>query len=115
MEDSSLALNCISLIVSLIALVALWVLYTKANEPGWATIIPFYNYWVLLRIVGRPGWWLLLMFVPFVNFFVMIVVYMDLAEAFGQDRAYGCGMMILPFFLLPMLAFGDNQYSRPVH
>ena len=37
---------------------ALWRVFVKAGRPGWAAIIPFYNYYVLLKVVGRPGWWL---------------------------------------------------------
>lgn len=33
-----------------------WKIYTKAGQPGWACIIPIYNYYILLKIVGKPGW-----------------------------------------------------------
>ena len=55
----------IAIIVLIIA--ALWQVFVKAGRPGWAAIIPFYNYYVLLKIVGRPGWWLILYFIPIVN------------------------------------------------
>lgn len=103
----------IGLVIGLIALAAMWVLYAKADKPGWAAIIPIYNYIVLLQIVGRPIWWIILLFVPFVNFIVVIVIYMDLAKSFGKDSGYGCAMLILPFIFLPLLAFGDSTYEGP--
>ena len=39
---------------------AFWRVFTKAGEPGWAVLVPFYNIIVLLKIIGRPWWWLVL-------------------------------------------------------
>src|SRR2546421_8569948 len=69
-------------------LVSLWKVFTKAGQPGWAVLIPFYNTYILLKIVGRPGWWLLLFFLPFVNIIVAIIVYYDLVKAFGQGVGF---------------------------
>ena len=37
-----------------------WIIFAKAGRPGWAAIIPIYNYYIALKIAGKPGWWLLL-------------------------------------------------------
>ena len=103
----------IDLVVGVLVIASLWVIYSKAGKPGWAAIIPFYNYYVLLQIVGRPGWWLILMFVPVVNVIVAILVYFDLAKSFGQGSGFGCAMIILPFIFFPVLAFGDYKYQGP--
>ena len=39
-----------SLSISVISVIALWMLFQKANEPGWAAIVPFYNAYVLFKI-----------------------------------------------------------------
>jgi len=101
------------LIVIVIGIASMWVIFGKAGEPGWAAIIPIYNYIVLLRIVGRPWWWLLLAFIPIVGFIVAIMIYMDLAKAFGKGTGFGCGLLILPIIFFPILAFGDAQYLGP--
>lgn len=49
-------------------IIAMWRIFTKAGQPGWAAIIPFYNIYVLMKVVGRPGWWLILFLIPLVNF-----------------------------------------------
>ena len=54
-----------------IYLVAMWKIFVKAGEEGWKCLIPIYNIIILLKIVGRPWWWLLLMFIPFVNFVIL--------------------------------------------
>jgi membrane protein YqaA with SNARE-associated domain len=64
----------IGLLFVLVAVAAMWKVFTKAGQPGWAAIVPFYNTYVLLKIVGRPGWWLLLLFIPLVNIAILIIV-----------------------------------------
>jgi hypothetical protein len=97
----------------IVAIAAIWRIFTKAGRPGWAAIIPIYNFIVLLDIVGKPWWWLLLFFIPFVNLIILIVVYMDLAKAFGQSTLFGIGLIVLsPIFML-ILAFGPAEYVGP--
>jgi hypothetical protein len=96
---------------------AYWVIFQKAGKPGWAAIIPIYNTIVMLQIVNRPIWWFLLMLIPFVNFVVLILVFLDFAKAFGRSTAFGLGLIFLaPIFFL-ILAFGGSRYvgiNRPV-
>ena len=101
----------LAIIVFLIA--SVWVVYTKAGQPGWAAIIPIYNIWVLLKIVGRPGWWLILYFIPFVNIVIIFVVNIDLAHSFGRGTGYGFGLVLLSFIFYPMLAWGEATYEGP--
>ena len=90
-----------------------WKIYEKADQPGWAVLVPIYNFYVLLKVVGRPGWWLLLLLVPIVNFVVAIMVNIDLAKSFGKDWLYGLGITFLGVVFLPMLAFGSATYQGP--
>jgi hypothetical protein len=69
--------------VLLFMLVAMWKVFTKAGQPGWAILIPFYNLYVLCKIAGRPGWWLLLCLIPFVNLIIFIILDIDIAKNFG--------------------------------
>ena len=94
-------------------LAAGWIVYTKAGQEGWKSLIPIYNLFVLLKIVGRPGWWLLLFIVPIVNFVIWIVVALDLAKSFGKGTGFAIGLILLtPLFYL-ILAFGDATYRGP--
>jgi hypothetical protein len=90
--------------------VAMWKIFTKANQPGWAAIVPFYNVYVLLKVVGRPGWWLVLTFVPGVVTIIFIVLMIDLARAFGKRGVFAVLLILLPFVGWPILAFGDARY-----
>src|ERR1700756_5999600 len=53
---------------------SLWKVFTKAGQPGWASIIPIVNTYFLVKVAGRPGWWLLLLFIPLVNFVILIIL-----------------------------------------
>jgi len=90
-----------------------WKILEKADQPGWAVLIPIYNIYVLLNVVGRPGWWLILFLVPIVNFVVAIMLNIDLAKSFGKDWLYGLGITFLGIVFLPMLAFGSATYQGP--
>jgi hypothetical protein len=94
-------------------LAAGWVVYTKAGQEGWKSLIPIYNLYVLLKIVGRPGWWLLLYLVPIVNVVIWIIVSIDLAKSFGKGTGFAIGLILLtPIFYL-ILAFGEATYRGP--
>lgn len=96
------------------AIITMWKMYRKANKPGWAAIVPVYNFVVLLEIVGRPIWWILLTFVPLVNIYVAIVVALDLAKSFGKSIGFGVANFLVPFITYPILAFSKNaRYVGP--
>ena len=67
-----------AVIVLLIA--AIWKVFSKAGQPGWAAIIPIYNIYVMCKVAGRPGWWLLLMLIPLVNVIIAIILNVDIAK-----------------------------------
>lgn len=99
------------IVLTLVLIIAQWRIFTKAGQPGWASVVPIYNYYVMLQIVGRPAWWLLLMLVPFVNFVVMVIIALDLAKAFGKSEAFGIvGLILFAPIGYMMLGFGGATY-----
>ena len=103
----------IGLAILLVYVAALWRIFTKAGQPGWAAIIPIYNYYVILKIVGRPWWWLLLYLVPIVNLVILIIVLNDLSKSFGHGVGFTLGLIFLSFIFYPILGFGDSRYLGP--
>jgi hypothetical protein len=111
----------VSLVPAIVMIVAMWKIFEKAGQPGWAAIVPFYNFYILLQIVGRPTWWVaiyLLMFIPFVNFIawiglvvIWILVALDLGKAFGKDQTWSIIWLILLSFIgMLILGFGKDKY-----
>jgi hypothetical protein len=103
----------ISLLIALLMIVAMWKVFTKAGQPGWASIIPIYNLYIWCKIVGRPWWWILLMLIPFVNFIILIILCIDTAKSFGKGAGFGIGLALLGIILWPILGFGSAQYQGP--
>lgn len=107
---AAVVLGLVFLAFLVLQVAALWRIFTKAGEAGWKSLIPIWNIVVLFRIVDRPLWWLLLFLVPFVNIVVAVILYVDLAKAFGKGIGFALGMIFLGIVFLPILAFGDAQY-----
>jgi hypothetical protein len=105
--------GCVGLVFALFIIIAMWKVFTKAGQPGWAAIIPIFNLYILCKVAGRPGWWLLLMLIPFVNFIIMIIVCIDIAKNFGKGAGFGLGLAFLGFIFFPVLGFGSATYQGP--
>jgi hypothetical protein len=103
----------IGLLIALLLIVAMWKVFTKAGQPGWASIIPIYNLYIWCKIVGRPGWWIILMLIPFVNFIIGIILCIDTAKSFGKGVGFGIGLLLLGIIFWPILGFGSAQYQGP--
>lgn len=101
----------ILLIPGLLIIIAQWRIYEKAGQPGWAVLIPFYNFYVLLKIVGKPGWWLLWMFVPLANIVVGVWVINLLSKSFGKGVGFTLGLIFLSVIFYPILGFGNVEYQ----
>lgn len=101
------------IVIIVAALAAYWRIFTKAGEAGWKGIIPIWNIIVLLKIVGRPWWWLLLLFIPLVNFVIMIIVLNDLSKSFGHGMGFTLGLVFLSLIFFLILAFGGSRYIGP--
>ena len=95
----------------ILMIVGMWKMFDKAGKPGWAAIIPIYNGIVMLEIAGKPIWWILLLMVPFVNFVIVVLLYLAIAERFGKGGGFAVGLLLLPFIFFPMLGFGDATYQ----
>lgn len=109
-----LILGIVYLVVLILAIVSLWRIFTKANEAGWKSIVPIYNYITLLKIVGRPWWWILGLIIPIVQLVVLVIVSLDLAKSFGKSEVFGIfGLFLFGIVGYPMLAFGSAKYVGP--
>ena len=104
----SAGMTIFSLLLSALAIASLWVLFTKAGEPGWAAIVPFYNLYVLFKITWGNGIMFLLLLIPIANFVIMIMTYVKLAKAFGKGGGWACGLIFLGIIFLPIMAFSKD-------
>lgn len=103
----------IYLAIFIVIIASFWKVFTKAGQPGWASIIPIYNLIVMLQIVGRPWWWILLLLIPIVSLVIAIIISIDMAKSFGKGTGFGIGLALLGFIFYPILGFGSATYQGP--
>jgi len=96
--------------ITVIEIVGLWFMFVKAGEPGWAAIIPIYNYLIAIKIAGKPWWYLLLMLIPIVNLVFYIIILHGLSKNFGKGSGFTVGLFFLRFIFIPILGFGKSVY-----
>jgi hypothetical protein len=101
------------IILSIIKIVGVWKVFTKAGKPGWAAIIPIYNVIVMLEIVGKPIWWIFFFLIPCVNVVFYIWTVNLLSKSFGQSEGFTIGLLLLGFIFYPILGFGNYTYLGP--
>jgi len=91
--------------------VAYYKFFEKAGKPGWIGFVPFYNFYTHIEIVGRPKWWVLLLFVPVINFFVGLTMHLDLLKSYGRytylDQVLG--VIFAPVYMT-YIAWANTKY-----
>ncbi|MDO8736811.1 MAG: DUF5684 domain-containing protein [Thermoleophilia bacterium] len=89
-------------------------LMTIANKTGtenaWFAWIPILNFILMLNIADKPIWWILLMFIPFVNIVIAIMIWMAIAEARGFPNWWGI-LLIVP--IVGVIVPGYLAFAEP--
>jgi hypothetical protein len=78
-------------------------------DNAWFAWIPILDIYLMTQIAGIEWWYLLLMFIPCVNFFVAIYIWWQICEARGKPGVLSL-LMLIPIanLLVPLfLAFTD--------
>ena len=92
-----------------------WKLFEKAGYKGFHSVIPYYNLYILSKIVNdTKWWWYLLLIIPYINFFTIMLMFIDLAKAFGRFKIWEvvCAAVV-PFIFFPIVSIQDSKYSDP--
>ncbi|MBV9577109.1 MAG: signal peptidase I [Chloroflexi bacterium] len=103
----------IAVVLYIVFVIGTWKVFTKADRPGWWSIIPIWNAIVLLQITGRSGWWVLGYLVPLLNLFVHIRWAIEMAHSFGRSTWFAVGLVFLEPLFLVILGFSDSRYAGP--
>ena len=98
-------------LITILLVVTMWKIFTKANKPGWAVLIPFYNIIVLLEIIKKPLWWIFMFLIPVANIVFAIIMNIELAKRFNRGTGFALGLIFLGIIFFPILAFGDDKYN----
>lgn len=106
-------LMIVSIIVSVLAIIANWKMFEKADVEGWKSLIPIYNLYKQTEIVTGSGWMFLLLLIPIVNIVYMIWYFIQMAKAYGQPPLFAVGLIFLGTIFELILGFGDAEYVGP--
>jgi hypothetical protein len=88
----------------------LFLIAKKLDVPApWTAWIPLVNLWTLVASAGKPAWWLVLCFIPLVNAFVFIYLYMCITENLGKNKWLGL-LMLVP--VVNLVFIGWLAFSR---
>ena len=98
--------------VAVVVIISLWKLFSKAGQPGWAAIIPFYNAFVLFKIGLGSGGKMFLMLIPIYNIVVAIQLCIGLAKNFGKGGGFAAGLAFSLCFLSSCWPSARRSTSR---
>lgn len=119
--------------IGILLIVANWKIFTKAGQPGWATLIPFYNVYVMSQIAfGSAMYFIALIVVWVVSFIgnisgidfisslaslaqlVLYIIYCaKISKAFQKSVGFTVGLVVLPVIFFPILGFDSSRYIGP--
>ena len=93
-------------------IVSMWKIFAKAGQPGWAVLIPIYNFWVMSEISCNNNiMFFIFCFIPFLNVVAIIAYTFGIAKTFGKDVGFAIATIFFYFITFPILAFGKATYD----
>lgn len=99
-------------VLVLYKLIIRWIIFRKADEYGWASIIPIYSEITYLNVCGINPWWILILIIPVIGWLiygiVKIISRFTLAEAFNRGTGFGIGLLFLGIIFESIIAFNKN-------
>jgi len=94
---------------------ALIVIFKQQGRAWWEAIISPWNLWILIKITNKSWWWILLLCIPFINFFVLMLLFVELSVGFKRNAIWEYfAAAVLPFVYFPYLIFVNKEvYVQP--
>jgi hypothetical protein len=112
MDKSLVIVIVIFAVITVIKLVSMWTIFTKAGQPGYFGIIPFVNIVIFMDIIRKPWWWLFLWIIPAIGIIWRIWGWNLMVKRFGKTEDFTLGCILLPFIFMPILAFGNSKFIQ---
>ncbi len=126
------------LIWLLLTLIARWLVFQKAGEQGWKSVIPLYNDYTAYKIAWEPNmFWAWLVFTLAGNMaenaadgrfwsipgmlggicalavtLIVLGYSMNMAKSFGKGILFGIGLWLLEPVFMMILGFGSARYQK---
>lgn len=102
-------------------IVGMWKMFEKAGEPGWPSLIPFYNMYKFCEVTMANPWYWLRFFVfviPVVGWVLGIYFMYQLsvatARAYGKPDSWKWGYLLLSGVFYCITGFDQSEYYGPL-
>ena len=105
----------IAVVLLIIYILAYWMIFNKAGEPGWKALIPIYSTYTEYKLVWNTKMFAVFMYyAASIGTIVMnIMACVKMSMSFGHGTGFAIGLILLnPIFLL-ILAFDGSAYIGP--
>ena len=101
-----------TVIVTVLTVIAMWLIFTKAKRSGWRALVPLLNVYTLVDIADTTGWKFILLFIPVVGVIYYILLCLRLARAFRKSGLFAVGLMLFPTVFMLILGLGKAKYRK---
>ena len=112
-----LPLLIISVLIFVLTVICNFILYRRAGKLGIAALVPIYTNVIQFRIVGLSPLFLLLLFVPVVQYICWIafgiIIPLRFAKSYGKGIGFGLGLVFFPVIFKLILVFSKSEYIGP--
>lgn len=134
---ATLGIAAIAVIIAFYVLlvIATWMIFQKAGEGGWKSLIPIYNLYILFKITwNKKMFWIYLLLgilasalsasketLPLILaalsgtgvLIISIIDMIKLSKAFGHGAGFTIGLLLLPNIFTMILGLGSDKYIGP--
>ncbi len=119
-----------------LTVIGAWNVFSKMGEPGWKSLIPFYNDYTVYKNVWKGSWYLIMLALSVVTGFLssgtsgvmmfletvlsVVVIAVEfkamlaLSRAFGHGIPYALGLYFLKPVFMIILGFNNDSFCNAV-
>lgn len=86
------------IIFYILLVIGQWMVFQKAGQAGWKSLIPIYNRFVFWRIAGKS-------FLKFLGITVLFIIAISILLAISASSSVGIFAILLPILYIALLVF----------
>ncbi|MDL2242645.1 DUF5684 domain-containing protein, partial [Bacteroidales bacterium OttesenSCG-928-K03] len=90
-------------------------IFEEAGYKWWYSFIPGFNYYIWMKLTKRPFWWFAILIIPFIGFFIMLLLQVSTAKSYGKFKLWQEALAVFfPFAYFPYLGFSKDEHYYAV-
>ncbi|MBY0456147.1 MAG: hypothetical protein K2V38_02295 [Gemmataceae bacterium] len=102
-------------VLFIITVIGRWKAFEKAGQPGWAGIVPIYEFYIRAQLAKKESPWFILYVVGILVCLPLwivaeFIVTIEYAKKYDRSAGFGIGLVLLPYIFYPILGFGSSEF-----